>query len=224
MNQTQFLEKQSEIYNRLKDTRKIRAEGTEPRSLPQGGYLIMFRHSLDTAVAVERFSRRIACVVPSIAYDAETVHTSISDYMLSDDFKVDKEILEKLGRAANSIKNQPSPVIEYSSADYPNWLYNQNSVIIPGIPDGQFLGLTKMVVDGAKQEGMELRLPWGAHITTNRFTQKTSPNELKDFFKLMNKAPRLGTSFPIFIDVGYFNFSPAGFIIEVAKDLRVKLR
>src|SRR3989344_4942410 len=184
MNQTQFLEKQSEIYNRLKDTRKISAEGTEPRSLPQGGYLIM----------------------------------------LSDDFKVDKEILEKLGRAANSIKNQPSPVIEYSSADYPNWLYNQNSVIIPGIPDGQFLGLTKMVVDGAKQEGMELRLPWGAHITTNRFTQKTSPNELKDFFKLMNKAPRLGTSFPIFIDVGYFNFSPAGFIIEVAKDLRVKLR
>lgn len=224
MNQVEFLAKQAEVYRRFQDTTKIRTDGIEPKVPRFGGYLVIFRHSPDTDQAIGDFSRRIANVVPAIAYDAEAVHITISDYMLSEGFEADNNILEKLGRATSSIQNQTAPLINYSHSDYPDWLYNQNTVIVPGVPDKRFLGLAKIVLEKAREEGIELRLPWGAHTTTNRFTQKRSPRELEDFFRLMKEAPKLGENTPRFVDVGYFNFTLYEVKVKVVEDLRVRLK
>jgi len=203
----EFLTKQEEVYNRFRDTSKLKAEGTKP-NIPkhQGGYLIVFRHPLEIAQRVGEFSNRISQTVPAIVYDANTVHTTISDFGIKEDFVPEKNTLRRL---CNSVKETViigKPIISYSE-----WLYNQNTVLVAGIPNQRFLEIAQKIYSSGEKNGVQLRLPWGAHITSNRFTEQKTPEELKDFFKLMKEAPVLGESVPENIDVAYFDFSPEEF-------------
>ena len=203
----EFLRKQEEVYNRFRDTSKLQTEGTKP-NIPQsqGGYLIVFRHHSDIANGVEGFSRRISQAVPAIVYDSATIHTTISDLGIKENFAPETDTLERLCNSVRGALIVSKPLISYSE-----WLYNQNTVIVAGIPNQAFLEVAQNVYSAAEGNGVQLRLPWGAHITANRFAEQKSPEELKDFFKLMKEAPVLGNSIPENIDVAYFDFSPKGF-------------
>ena len=207
MDFTEFIAKQEEVYNKFRDISKLEIEGTKP-SIPdsQGGYLIIFRHPLKVTEKVEGFSKRISQIVPAIVYDSATIHTTISDFGIKEGFAPEKDILEKLCNSARRVFFKDTPAISYSE-----WLYNQNTVIVAGMPDETFLEIAQGIYSSGEKNGIKLRMPWGAHITVNRFTEQKSPEELKDFFKLMKEAPVLGKSVPENIDVAYFDFSPKGF-------------
>jgi 2'-5' RNA ligase len=208
----EFLTKQGEVYDRFRNTSRVKTLGLEPTipQSPQGGYLIILRHPKEIAERVADFSRRIADSVPAVVYDAETVHTTISDYGIQEGFKPDEGILRKLCQVVARRKIRETPVISYTE-----WLYNQNTAIVAGNPNETFLHLAEEIRSEADKEGINLRPPWGAHITTNRFKEKRTPQELGDFFRLMQEAPILGTSRPEFIDVAYFDFSPDHFNVQV---------
>jgi len=196
--------KQREIYDRFaRSTDEV--EGIIP-NIPesQGGYLIILRHSEEISEKAASFSDRISNCVPALTYDRDTIHTTISDYGLSEDFEPDQSILRKLCDAVLSMEE--SPIIDYTS-----WLYNPNTVIVAGNPNRQFLEIAEEIKTNAQGKGIELRLPWGAHITANRFTKKKTRNELSDFFKLMQEAPILGKSKPEHLDVGHFKLNKQGF-------------
>lgn len=207
----EFLIEQEKVYSRFRDTSKLVTEGTRP-NIPdsQGGYLIVFRHPRDIAERIGEFSKRISQTVPAIVYDSETVHTSISDYGLREGFVPEKEVLSSLCDSVKETVTLGRPKINYFS-----WLYNQNTVIVAGTPDKRFFQMAKGVYSAAEKRGLKLRLPWGSHITANRFTGQRSPKELEDFFRLMDEAPVIGESVSELIDVAYFNFSPQGFKVTV---------
>jgi len=140
-------------------------------------------------------------------YDKKTIHTTIFDYSLSEGFKPDEAILKDLCAVALNIRGNNV------SIDYSRWLYNQNTVLVAGEPSRQFLEIAEEMKTNAQKRGIEPRLAWGAHITTNRFTEGRRRSELSDFFELMKEAPVLGKSDPIYMDVGYFIFDRQGFNI-----------
>ena len=214
----EFLRKQEEVYSRFRDTSKIMAEGTKPSlpAKPQGGYLIVFRHSIEISQEVERFSRRISQAAPAIVYDAATVHTTISDFGIKESFIPEADTLAKL---CNSVRNV---VMNRPTISYGEWLFNQNTVLVAGMPNQAFLEVVQNVHSSAERNGVQLRMPWGAHITANRFTQTKNPTELSDFFKLMKEAPKLGESEPEFIDVGYFEFNMERFLFNIYERFSLK--
>jgi len=205
----EFLRKQEEVYNQFRDISKLEIEGTKP-NIPnsQGGYLIAFRHPSEITQKIDGFSRRISQVVPIMVYDSATIHTTISDLDVRENFTPQKEILNRLTNSVREVVIIDKPTISYSE-----WLYNQNTVIVAGVPNQIFSKVSQDVYSSGEKNGVKLRLPWGAHITADRFTEEKNPKELKDFFKLMKEAPVLGESIPENIDVAYFDFSPRGFKI-----------
>ncbi|MEK6925730.1 MAG: hypothetical protein AABW50_00465 [Nanoarchaeota archaeon] len=207
----EFLGKQEEVYSRFRDTSKVKAEGTKP-NIPesQGGYLIVLRHPLEIAQEIGEFSKRISQAVPLIVYDSSTIHTTISDFGIKENFIPKKDTLERLCDSVRVVLILNKPIIFYSE-----WLYNQNTIIVAGTPDKAFLEAAQNIYSSGEKNFVKLRLPWGAHITTDRFTEQKNPEELKDFFKLMKEAPTLEESVPENIDVGYFDFSPKGFDLTV---------
>lgn len=205
----EFLDKQEEVYSRFRDTSKVQTDGTKP-SIPerQRGYVIIFRHPPEIAQKMSDFSRRISQVVPSLFYDFDTIHTTISDLIVGENFTPEKDTLEKLCDSVRGTRIANKPQILYSE-----WLYNQNTVLVSGIPNQFFFEIVQGVYSLGKQKGLGVRLPWGAHITVSRFLEEEKPEKLTDFFKLMKEAPELKASVPENIEVGYFDFGRAGFKI-----------
>lgn len=168
----------------------------------QGGYLIILRHSEEISEKIANFSERVSNCVPAVKYDKDTIHTTVSDYLLGENFEPDYEILKNLSDTVSNVRGK-----RLLSIDYSEWLYNSNTVLVAGEPNHQFLAIAEEVKANAQKKEIDLRLPWGAHITTNRFAEEKTRKELSDFFELIKEAPVLGTSKPQFIDVGYFTFS-----------------
>jgi hypothetical protein len=196
-----FLSKQQEIYQRFEDTTKVQSEGVTPHTLNGWGtYAIVFRHPEEVVGKIAEFIKKIASSVPIMGYDCESIHTTISDYDLREGFSPKREVLETLTNSVSLIaKDLVQPKI-----DYQGFLYNQNSIIVAGNPNESFLQTSLKIQESGKDNGIELRLPWGAHITAARFSQKKGSEKLSEFFELMKSSPEIGASNPFAIDVGYF--------------------
>lgn len=213
----EFIEKQTEIYG------KFRREGVSKGINPSnqvteglGGYLIALRHPSRITDALGAFSERIARVVPAITYGPRNAHTTVSDFEVSPEFHIDPRILNVLGNSIISLRATASPEIDYSG-----WLYNGNIVIVAGKPNPRFLSLAESVIEACKKKDIELRLPWGAHITAARFTESRPAKDLKDFLALMREAPILKKSKPTSIDVCYYHMDKKGFNLEVYDRFRL---
>ena len=104
----EFLTEEKNVYNKFKDTSKVREGGIMPADAVlkgQTGYLVILRHPESVTEKVGKFSARIAREVPAIVYRKEIVHTTVSDYMLEafrPDFSPDENLLDNL---CNSIYN-----------------------------------------------------------------------------------------------------------------------
>lgn len=203
-----FIEKQDGIYSRFRDTSKLEQEGIVP-NIPQqqGGYLIAYRHPRNIADALGEFSEKVSRIVPSLTYDAQNAHTTISDYKVRDAFSLNRSVLQNLSGAVSinldSLKRQ--------EINYQEWLLNQNTGFAGGIPNPSFLENAEEIIKLANEKEIRLRLPWGSHITTNRFLENRSPEEIAELINLFKTSKPLGVSKPDIIDVAYFHFTPNGF-------------
>ena len=74
-----------------------------------------------------------------------------------------------------------------------------------------FLENAEKIIKLADEKGIQLRLPWGVHITTNRFLENRSSEEIAELINLFKTSKPLGVSKPKTIDVAYFHFTPNGF-------------
>lgn len=198
MELSDFLNKQREIYDKFRNN-KVKETGINPKQellKGVGSYLIVFRHSLDVIESLDEFSYKVSREIPSITYGLSNAHTTISDYELGPEFIPKKQTLEKLTLATSIASERSVPKINYNE-----WLYNGDSIIAAGIPDGQFLEIVEHIIDNSKRLGIDLRYPWGSHITAARFTAPKKPEELRAFFELIKEAPQLGISKPKKIDL-----------------------
>ena len=211
----EFLDAQGKIYQKFRDNSEIVLEqGVKPDPfMNKAGYLILLKHGDDITEPVSRFSERIGREVPALLYRSDTLHTTFSNYAVTDlvqgqEFNVDKGLENKLLSAVGRVVNQRDSQLEIT---YPDWLYNQTTVIVQGEATQGFLTLAERIQSEGLNEGVVLSLPWGAHITSARFLQSRRPEEIADFFKLMQEAPALGVSRPQHLEIGYFTLSPQNF-------------
>ncbi len=233
MDYDEFLTKQKEIYdkNKTQDANLVRTQGVKSGFKDQGGYLIILRHPLEVTEPIEKFTSRIADVIPCIPYGSHNLHTTISDYKIENlnKFSPDENILKKLAKGAEFEVGRLTPdlsdrVSNNISFIYPskNWLYNQTVVLLGGIPNPEFVSFTNNIISASKELGIELRMPWGAHMTAARFTQTKTPVELTDFFNLMKEAPQIPDSNPTAIDVGYFKMSERGLDLTIYERFKLE--
>ena len=208
-----FLREQEEIYSRFGDKPRIREEGLVPEiTKKHGGYLVAFRHPGHITSRVTDLSQRAARIIPSIGYNDQNAHTTLTDYGLEDGFVPNGRILDQLAEAVKSMRGTRPPCI-----DYRKWLYNQNSLIAAGYPDEEFFRAAQLLHESGRQQGLDFRLPWGAHITTNRLLENVEPEKLEELFRLVDSFPVLGRSTPFAIDVGYVSMSPEGFVFQTTE-------
>jgi hypothetical protein len=205
-----FLKKQEEVYSKFRNS-PVRTEGIKPSptiAQRQGGYIIALRHTREVTDTLGELSSRVAKIVPALTYGADNAHTTIVTYGVENDFIPDDHTLLKMARVLHKTPIT-NPLI-----DYREYLTNQDTVIATGIPDEGFLYIARNVVDNMKSDGIDVRPPWGSHITAARYTEPRRPEELTELFELLATAPVLGESRSLIVDVGYFHMNPQGFRFE----------
>jgi len=215
---TDFLSNQKKIYDEFRDTSKILSEGLIPQiSDYKGGYIIALRHSENIVTGVEKFTEKISRVTSSIKYDENNLHTTLATYQVVDDFCPVKEILEKLVRTVcDNLLLMKKIEIEYRE-----WLMNQDSGIVSGIPNMAFYENVRRIIESAQGYGINLKFPWGAHITVSRFLGKVTHEQVLELLDIFKSSEPLGISRPKYIDVGYFNLTPKSFKINVCERFEI---
>jgi hypothetical protein len=214
----EFLRKEKEVYDRFRDTSKLVVAGLDPKiPTQQGGYLITYRHPNSITNRLGEFSRQVSEIVPSIIYDRENAHTTISDFQVQDNFSAETTTLNQLADIVYSCL----PLSGVVFINYSGWLLNQNTGIAEGYPNQPFVEHASKIVDLSHSNGVQIRPPWGAHITTSRFLQTCSQEEVSELIDLFKHTKPLGESKPEFLDVGYFIFSREGFKYNIHERFKV---
>ncbi len=203
----------------------VRREGLKAGIKPEGlgGYFVILRHPDSVTEPVAEFASKVKRAVPSaVAYDKTKLHTTISDYDLKPlaEFSPEKGVLDVFSSAVRKIKIWiNSPPINFG-----NLVYNQTTAIAPGIPAGRgFFDVSQSFVEEVGRRGIELRSPWGAHMTSVRFAEAVSADRLEDFFSLMRDAPAVGRSVPEYIDVGSYRLSKETFEFDLYERFKISV-
>ncbi len=209
----EFLKNQEEVYAKFGDQKKLREQGLVPNvsQIYGGGYLVSFRYPNDVTSRVDDLSRRVSAIIPSIEYNYDNIHTTLTNYHQGVGFSPNGNILDALSEASRTVRNRVRPPV----VDFRRWLYNQDSLIAAGYPNDLFLEASKVLDDGVRKTGLRFKSAWGAHITANRFLEDVEPEKLEEFFRLVDSTSVPGTSQPFAIDVGYVSTSPEGFVYQV---------
>lgn len=216
MTYSEFIEKQSTIYNQIRDHgEKALTEGIKPDKAvheEHAGLLISFRHPVEMMEKLEIFSEKIAAVVPAVSFGVSNAHTTISDYNVASKNHIKLEsdetklICNRFSMAITEAihENENSIPLEIN---FTGFIYNQTTVIATGTPNKAVINLVNEIRQSVEKIGISLRMPWGMHITTNRFSDEKSADELVEFFQLMERSPVLGLSVPYCIDLSYFEIN-----------------
>lgn len=202
----EFLKEQERIYRKFKRA-EVRTLGTKPDEFVSGkrtaGYFLAYRYPTHVTEAVSKVSTRISEIVPAMIYDGDIIHTTISDCLLEQEDIPDEGMLDNLIDAASVIEGEVAPEITFNEL-----LCNRTTVIFAGMPDQQFLSLSRLIIDEAAKYGVKLRDPWGAHVTVARFLDTVSAERLGALFGLLEESRSLGTVRPDRVDAGYFQLNP----------------
>ena len=215
---SEFIAKQEKIYEEFRDTSKIEANGLIPQiSTNRGGYIIALRHSENIVAGIEEFTEKIGRVTSSIKYDKNNIHTTLSTYQVRDEFCPINENLESL----TNIFRDNFSLFKGMEIEYNEWLINQDSGIVAGIPNRVFFENVRRISEHSQVKGIQLKFPWGAHITVSRFLKKISHEQTLQLIKIFKNSKPLGLSTPNYIDVGYFILTPGSFKINIYERFKV---
>ncbi|MBW2967396.1 hypothetical protein KY362_02820 [Candidatus Woesearchaeota archaeon] len=229
-----FLEKQEEIYQNFRDAAdELRALNREPElrhsaegivpspvlEKQTGGYIVALRHSEDIVSALSLTTYMIGDATPAIVYDERNAHTTVSTYGISEGFTPEDKTLDMLCSAVQRSTSAFNVMIELKE-----WLFSRDTAIIAGYPNVEFLALAETVCSYAAEDGVDLRLPWGAHITAARFTEPRSPAEMTELLNIMGSAldtRPLGLSIPEKVVVGHFLADKSEFALNVYEEFSI---
>lgn len=207
----------------------IRREGFKPDPIvtgERGGVLVAFLPDLEARWRMrdilDLLGRCITtCDVSHIRYATTpfrhhraTVHSTISDCEVADHFvpsldMVTNRFIDMLRfNVAKTVRSLPMTtrkrcVIRFNKP----LLCNSTTVIAPGEPSEEWLIVVDRIIRRCRSAGIDLRDPWGAHMTLARFTETTEPWRAKQLLPLVHEIrPRVSFQ-PRSIGVGTFTFN-----------------
>jgi len=196
----EFIEKQESIYQKFRNaSQDLVGKKTSPdKHIGKGSFGIVYKHPKNVNDAVEFMSQKFSAIIPTLFYFADSVHTTISDYNLDFDFEPEASVAQSLV----DIVEKAAPNITQPTIDYKGWLFNGSSVVAEGYPNEPFYENAVTLVRAAENSGIELRMPWGAHITVAR--AKAENPITQQALKLISSSPAIGRSCPESLDVVAF--------------------
>jgi len=180
-------EKQREIYEKFSQD-QLKNEGTMAHDLNgKGSYLISYQHKGEVAEKLAEFSRKIGEEVKSMQYPLGVLHTTISDYDLREGFTEEEEIVDKLNFSLMGVYKKLDPV----TIEFPKWLVNKGGIVLSGNPSKSFYDNAVKITENSKNYGLDLRMPWGSHVTVARFAEDLKSKDIKGLLKLLKEAPKI---------------------------------
>lgn len=214
-----FLKRQENIFR--KDficNEKVKQEGiicTLPNL--ESCYYVALVFSDEVNAKIEKFSKKISNLVPTITYNSANIHTTLANgYITRGDFKVDKNIIDKLSDIVMDVsKKKISPLIHHS------WLINSGGIISATYGNEGFFNAAYEINQEAKKRGLELNFPWGAHMSVNRFSEAKKPDQIKDLLSFIEQAKPLGQISPIKITLGTAYTTKNEFLLKEYKSISI---
>lgn len=204
-----YLRKQNRVYRQFQTAMKtVPTVHTSPLvAEPASGYIVAWLHDDALIDRLAQLNNQINKIVPVMRFDRHNAHTTITVFQLqpADGFQVDEQLLQSLTKACFEIESQ---LLQSVCIQFDRWLFKEDAVIAAGQPNDAFWQVGEALQNAGKQYRLELRLPWGAHITTARFLAKsTKVAALND---LLHQTQGLGQSRPQAVVVGHFTCDQAG--------------
>jgi len=207
-----WLQDQNRIYNERFRHRAalLESQSVEKPKRAQDatrGYYVVFRLPEHARNTLGEVSEQIAQLTPSITYKPEIMHATLSDYGIvpENEFSQDNDLLEDICQGIEqSLPHINAPVVEIKDL-----LYNPDTVLFEGQPDKMFFNACKTVIKNCKTQDVDLRDPWGAHITISRFSENKTPDQLQELIKYLKTVPPLNESVALTdLEVGTFYLDP----------------
>lgn len=187
----------------------------------KGGYFVTFSPHKSVTEHVAEFASRAKVLVPSlVTYEEGILHTTISDFKVAANFlpHMDENhdlVLQKFCRVITVAQN-----LGYrAGCNYEKgFVFNQTTGILRGTPTDEFLTYSEAIVAEARKEGIELRLPWGSHVSFARASESVTAQDAKKLAELCKTDPVDQKNFFRFVSLnaGFFWVSEGKFNVEYA--------
>ena len=207
-----YIQKQLEIY--LRAFRGTENTVLTPHKLVvQGarGYLIAWTYPYRLSKLFATFGRNIGRILPAICYGPDQLHTTITDYLVAPSTEIDNDILKQLCQVVNLSKYK----IRSSRNIFSHWVFGKDSVIIPAFADDFFIESSLLIQGSGREMGLDLRLPWGSHITVARFTEEVVDREkIRQLQEMLSFSPA-GEFILDTLIVGSFELTQNSFRLDV---------
>ena len=175
---------------------------------PVAGYIVCWQYEETITQAVESLNIRIHEIIPSIPFNHATVHTTITVYQkqAKSAFQVNEQTLQALASAVSQLDTQ---VLQEVQIEFQEWLFNAEASIAAGQANKPFWEVGEQLQALCKTDGLQLRMPWGAHMTIARFLADS--DRVDNLKNLVAQTAALGICQPQVIVVGYFTCGPTHF-------------
>ncbi len=178
---------------------------------PASGYIIAWTYSDALTKQVAQLNRKINKFVSVMQYDNCNAHTTSTVYQLqpSSAFQVNNQTLHDLTK---TLLELDAALLQSVLIQFNQWLFKEDAIIAAGQPNDAFWLVGEAIQSIGKRFGLDLRMPWGAHMTIARYLENSSNVAgLKD---LINKTPVLGQCQPESIFVGHFSCGTSVFSLH----------
>ncbi|MFZ6028559.1 MAG: hypothetical protein ACOYYS_12655 [Chloroflexota bacterium] len=188
---------------------------------PEAGYCVVIRYDEKTVHAIAHFVTEIRSVLPPIVeYNEQNFHTTIGTYEKRDmeGFIPDLATLQRLERSVEKGIHDHSRNL---CIRFGRWLYNSETIIVPGYPDQDFWRLFQNIGNACQEDGHPLEMGRIIHITTARFISCTSFQDSEQFRVLMKSAPAIEPSKPGAIDLATWRCDGRRFDLVTHKRYRL---
>ena len=219
-----WLRQQEAVYAKFRAARqRIKVEGIIPDPATSGhwgGRVIIFRPAGEFTERLSEVSRDIGRIVPgSVGYGPTQLHTTISDSGVVADYcpppiEVD-EVAKKMERGVGRALAHLGRISGSCEVVCGRPLVNATTVIMAGQPNDHWLTTVRGVLAACHEQGLDLRAPWGAHLTIARFGCAHPPTVAQGLVAYLDAVPPFGTCSLAAIEVCTFQFGPTGLSLTV---------
>ncbi len=193
---------------------------------PQSAFLVGYRFNDPLTSPVDTLSQRVQSVLggQSLTYDSRNLHATVSDYKLAPGVLLpdgDADFTSIVTELRSAVEQAVSECTKTGlSITFREPVTNGQTVVVPGEPSAELDALSVRIIEEAQARGIGLKLPWGYHLTVNRFAASfpRSTPQVDELLKLLQSQPAVGKHHAASVFVGYFNTSPdpkQGFQLEI---------
>lgn len=196
----EFTVRQTRIYNEIEENalNLDRLKKAEFRN--NGGYIIALRHSDNAIEIIKELNEKISEIIPIMKYDEFNIHTTMASFGECPEFKPVEQVLDTI----SDILLSASAGYEKMKIYYYNLLLDYSALILAGKFNGAFYKNCKNIISALQSENMEIKFPWGTHITVCRFLEDGDNKKVQQLKNVLGNYETEIYSEPQAIDIGYY--------------------